>query len=142
MTARIQQMAMYVVYYGPLQMISDSPTLYPDTVLQFLSKVPVTWDETIPLEGKAGEYVVVARRSGEEWFIAGMNNNKERTINVNFDFLKQKFTMLFCMRKVMILKILKSVNSKSILLVHSQFYEKRAALFIFYTYNQLIYNKL
>lgn len=90
MTARIQQMAMYVVYYGPLQMISDSPTLYPDTVLQFLSKVPVTWDETIPLEGKAGEYVVVARRSGEEWFIAGMNNNKERTINVNFDFLKQK----------------------------------------------------
>ncbi len=89
MTTRAQQMAMYVVYHGGVQMLADSPTLFEkDAIaLNYLSQVPVTWDETIPLDGKIGQYVVVARRSGNDWYVAGLNSGKERNYSVNLDFL-------------------------------------------------------
>ncbi|WP_026475697.1 glycoside hydrolase family 97 protein [Alkaliflexus imshenetskii] len=82
---RCHQLAMFVAYFSPLQMLCDAPTAYeqyPD-ILEFLSEVPVTWDETVVLDGKIGEYVLIARRKGEDWFIGGLNNWDERTVEVD-----------------------------------------------------------
>lgn len=86
---RCQQLAMYVVYYAPLQMISDSPTAYEKEpeFLKFLASVPVSWNQTVPLQSKVGEYVNIARRKGEEWFVAGMTNWEGREQTIKFDFV-------------------------------------------------------
>lgn len=86
---RCQQLGMYICYFAPLQMLCDAPTeyeKYPD-ILKFLSEVPVTWDETIPLDGKLGEYVVLARRKGNAWYIGALNNWTERTIKIDLSFI-------------------------------------------------------
>ena len=61
---RSHQLAMYVVYESPLQMISDSPTKYDKNLrsFEFIKSIPTTWDETVPLEGEVGEYIALARR--------------------------------------------------------------------------------
>ena len=86
---RIHQLAMYVVYESPLQMLCDSPSNYyrePD-MMDFLSRVPTTWDETRALEGKVGEYVLLARRKGKDWYLGGMNNENPRELEVGLSFL-------------------------------------------------------
>ncbi|GAC1642901.1 MAG: glycoside hydrolase family 97 protein [Candidatus Acidiferrum sp.] len=86
---RCQQLAMYVVYESPLQMLSDSPSNYerePES-LEFLRAVPSTWDETVPLDGKISEYVVVARRSGKDWYVGAMSNWTARDVEIDFSFL-------------------------------------------------------
>jgi alpha-glucosidase len=93
---RCQQLAMYVVYESPLQMLSDSPSNYerePES-LEFLRAVPSTWDETVPLDGKIAEHVVVARRSGKDWYLGAMTNWTERDIEIDLSFLPAgNFTM-------------------------------------------------
>lgn len=87
---RAHQLGMYVVYYSPLQMLADAPTAYekePD-ILQFLSEVPTIWDETLPLQGEVGEYVIMARRQGNDWYVGGMTGWNPREINLKFDFLE------------------------------------------------------
>jgi alpha-glucosidase len=82
---RCHQLAMFVVYYAPIQMLCDAPTAYerdPD-ILKFISTVPVTWDETVVLDGAIGEYVIVARKKGEDWYIGGLNNWDERSISID-----------------------------------------------------------
>jgi len=82
---RAHQLGMYVVYYAPLQMLSDAPTAYekyPD-ILSFLSDVPTTWDETKVLGGKIGEYVVVARKKNDDWYIGGLTNWDERDVEID-----------------------------------------------------------
>src|SRR5699024_4930681 len=67
---RMHQLAMYVIYESPLQMLADSPTHYlkeKQEIRDYLSEVPVTWDETQVLEASIGEYVVIARRKGNQW---------------------------------------------------------------------------
>ena len=86
---RAHQLGMYVVYYGPLQMLCDAPTQYekyPD-ILEFLSTVPVTWDQTIALEGKFGEYIAIARRKGNDWYIGALNDWTERDLEIDLSFL-------------------------------------------------------
>jgi len=86
---RCQQLAMYVVYESPLQMLSDSPSNYerePES-LEFLRAVPTTWDETVPLDGKIGEYVVVARRNGKDWYVGAMSNWTPRDLEIDLSFL-------------------------------------------------------
>ncbi|MEP7109163.1 MAG: glycoside hydrolase family 97 protein [Ferruginibacter sp.] len=86
---RCQQLAMFTIFYAPLEMLSDAPTAYqkePD-ILHYLAAMPTTWDETIPLDGKVGDYAVIARRKGNDWFIAGLNDWTGRKLIVNFDFL-------------------------------------------------------
>ena len=86
---RCHELAMYVVFESPLQMLSDSPSNYerePES-LAFLSAVPSTWDETIPLDGKISEYVVVARRNGKDWYVGAMTNWAERDIEIDLSFL-------------------------------------------------------
>ncbi|MEM6763912.1 MAG: glycoside hydrolase family 97 protein [Bacteroidota bacterium] len=86
---RAHQLGMYVVYYAPLQMLCDAPTAYTaePEILDFLSKVPVTWDETVSLDGKVGEYILMARQKGEDWYVGAMTDWNGRTLEVDFSFL-------------------------------------------------------
>ena len=94
---RAYQMALFVVFESGVQMLADNPVYYyrerPCT--EFISSVPVTWDETKVLYAKVGEAVVVARRKGDKWFIGGITNNEGRTINLDLSFLPagQSFTL-------------------------------------------------
>ena len=94
---RAYQMALFVVFESGLHMLADNPVYYyrerPCT--EFISSVPVTWDETKVLYAKVGEAVVVARRKGDKWFIGGITNNEGRTINLDLSFLPagQSFTL-------------------------------------------------
>lgn len=73
---RVHQLAMYIAYESPLQMLSDSPTNYEreQECTDFIAQIPTTFDETIALDGQIGKYLVVARRKGNTWYIGAMNN--------------------------------------------------------------------
>jgi alpha-glucosidase len=93
---RCQQLAMYVVYESPLQMLSDSPTNYekePES-LEFLREVPTTWDESKALDGKISDYVVIARRKGSDWYVGAMSDWTARDLDIDLSFLATgTFTM-------------------------------------------------
>ena len=86
---RVHQLAMYVVYEAPLQMLADTPSHYlrEPEVMEFLAPVPTVWDETKVLDAKVGDYVSVARRKGREWYIGAMTDWTARTLDVDFSFL-------------------------------------------------------
>jgi len=86
---RCNQMAEYVMFYAPLQMLSDNPTTYmkEQECTDFITKVPTTFDETVSLDGKVGEYVALARRKGNDWFVGAMTNWSERDVTLDFSFL-------------------------------------------------------
>jgi len=87
---RCHQLAMYVVYESPLQMLSDTPSnyrRYPD-ILNFIAAVPTIWDETKVLSAKAGDYIIVARQSGNDWYMGAMTDWTARTLTVDFLFLE------------------------------------------------------
>jgi alpha-glucosidase len=86
---RCHQLAMYVVFESPLQMLADSPSNYmrEPEAMEFLSPVPSVWDDTKALDGKIAEYVAVARRSGKEWYVGAMNNWTARDLEVDLSFL-------------------------------------------------------
>ena len=75
-------------------MLADNPTHYyrNDDCTRFITQVPQTWDETIALEAKIGEYAIVAKRKGEQWYIGGMTNNQkeERIFDIPLDFLQER----------------------------------------------------
>lgn len=86
---RAHQMAQYVVYHQTLGFVSDAPTEYrkfPE-IMEFLKHVPTIWNETKPLQGKIGEFAVMARRSDKEWYVGGLSNWTARTLDVDFSFL-------------------------------------------------------
>ncbi|MGE5845300.1 MAG: glycoside hydrolase family 97 protein [Ignavibacteria bacterium] len=87
---RCHQLAMYVVYESPLQMLCDNPSNYlkEGECLDFLSAVPTVWDTTIVLDAKVSDYVLIARRSGNEWFIGAMTDLAPRNLTLNCSFLK------------------------------------------------------
>jgi alpha-glucosidase len=86
---RCQQLAMYVVYESPLQMLSDSPSNYmrEPEVMDFLAPVPSVWDETKVLSGKISDYVAVARRNGNDWYVGAMTDWTPRELEIDFSFL-------------------------------------------------------
>ena len=87
---RAYQMALFVVFESGIQMLADSPHRYDrePECRDFITSVPVTWDETKVLEAKIGEYIIVAKRKGNKWFLGGITNSKEeRNFTVNMDFL-------------------------------------------------------
>ena len=88
MTTRAHQLAMYVVYESPFACVSDDPTAYKGAAgAEFLKVVPTTWDETRAIGGRIGEYVVVARRRGQEWYVGALNNEEAREIQLPLIFL-------------------------------------------------------
>lgn len=86
---RCHQLAMFVLYRAPLQMLADAPTNYQadSTSLSFLSEVPVSWDKTEPLDGKIGEYLVIARKKDNVWYVGAMTNWDARDIAIDLSFL-------------------------------------------------------
>jgi alpha-glucosidase len=88
MTTRGQALAMFVVYDSPFACVSDSPESYTNQDgVDFLKQVPTTWDETRVLAGDIGQYIVIARRHGNDWYIGAMTNEEAREIKVPLDFL-------------------------------------------------------
>jgi alpha-glucosidase len=88
MGTRAQQLAMYVVYQAPFQMVSDSPKAYEDQpAFEFIKHAPATWDETKVLNGQPGEYLTVVRRSGHDWFLGSMTNWNARELDLPLNFL-------------------------------------------------------
>ena len=88
---KAHQLAMAAVYYSPLQFMFwyDNPAMYKgEEELEFWKAIPTVWDESRALDGEIGEYIVQARRSGEEWFVGAMANTEARTITLTTDFLK------------------------------------------------------
>jgi alpha-glucosidase len=93
---RCQQLAMYVVYEAPLQMLSDSPSNYlrESEIMEFLGPVPTEWDETRVLDGRIADYVLVARRNGHDWWLGAMTDWDPRDLEVDFSFLPEgNFTL-------------------------------------------------
>jgi alpha-glucosidase len=88
---RCHQLAMYVVYESPLQMLADSPSLYArePEVMEFLGPVPSVWDETRVLDARLGDYVLVARRNGTDWWLGAMTDWTARDLDVDLSFLPE-----------------------------------------------------
>ena len=91
MGTRCHQLAMYVVYEGPLQMLSDSPSNYlrEPEAMEFLAAVPTEWDETKVLDAKIADYVLVARRNGRDWYVGAMTDWTARDLEVDLSFLPE-----------------------------------------------------
>ena len=89
MGTRVHQMAMYVVFESPLQMLADSPTNYEREAecLAFISGVPTTWDETRVISGEVGQWVALARRKGDMWYVAAMTGWDARDLELDLSFL-------------------------------------------------------
>ena len=81
---RCRQLAEYVVFDAPLQMLCDSPLRYETEpqCAEFLYRVPTVWDETRVLDGSVGQYIVTARRSGSVWYVGALTDWSEREVTV------------------------------------------------------------
>jgi alpha-glucosidase len=86
---RGHQLAMYVVYESALQMLSDTPSNYlrEPEAMEFLGPVPSVWDETRVLDAKFGDYVLIARRRGGDWWVGAMTDWTGRELEVDLSFL-------------------------------------------------------
>jgi alpha-glucosidase len=88
MGTRAQQLALYVVFQTPFQMVSDSPQAYLDQpAFQFIRDVPTAWDVMRVLNGDPGEYVTIARSHGKEWYLGSITNWTPRELHVPLNFL-------------------------------------------------------
>ena len=88
MGTRAQQLALYVVFDEPLAMVSDAPTAYTnEPSFRFIKDVPTSWDTTKVLNGEPGEFVTIARRHGEEWYMGSLTNWSSRDLRIPLSFL-------------------------------------------------------
>jgi alpha-glucosidase len=88
---RAHQVAMYVVYEAPLQMLCETPSRYykEQETVDFIVQIPTTWDETIVLHGSIGNFIAVARRKGDKWYIGAMTNWTPRELKLDLSFLEE-----------------------------------------------------
>lgn len=86
---RAHQVSMYVIYEAPLQMLCESPSRYyqEQETVDFITQIPTIWDETMVLKGSVGEYIALARRKGNRWFLGAMTNSNPRVLELNLSFL-------------------------------------------------------
>lgn len=88
MGTRAHHLAMYAIYAAAIQMVADHPGAYKDQpAFEFIKNAPASWDETKVLNGFPGEYITMARRHGNEWFLGSMTNWNPREIDVSLTFL-------------------------------------------------------
>ncbi len=86
---RCRQLALYVIFDSPINMLCDSPSEYkkePES-LEFIANIPTVWDESIALNGEVAKYVTIARRSGKYWYIGGITDWEQREVTLDFSFL-------------------------------------------------------
>ena len=88
---RAHAMALFVILSSPTEMLPGSPSHYyrEKECTDFLAKIPVEWNETRLLKGKISKYTVLARRSGDSWFVGAITNQDERKLELPTDFLPQ-----------------------------------------------------
>ncbi|MBR5334104.1 MAG: glycoside hydrolase family 97 protein [Alistipes sp.] len=86
---RCRQLAMYVIFESPFNMLCDSPCNYEKEPVctEFIAAIPTVWDETVALDGKVGQYAVMARRKDDAWYVGGMTNWNGRYVEVDLSFL-------------------------------------------------------
>ena len=86
---RCRQLAEYVIFTSPLNMLCDNPCNYeaePECT-DFIAAVPTVWDESVPIDGRVGEYVLMARRRGDTWYVGGLTDWNSRTVSIDLSFL-------------------------------------------------------
>jgi alpha-glucosidase len=86
---RAHQIALYVIYESPLQMLSDCPSNYmkEQESTSFIVNIPVVWDDIKVFDAKVGDYLLLARRSGKEWFIGALTDWTSRDMDLDLSFL-------------------------------------------------------
>ena len=86
---RCHQLAEYIVFDAPLTMLCDSPSNYrrEEECTSLIASIPTVWDETIALQGKIAEYVVIARRSGSKWYVGALGNWDARDLEIDLSRL-------------------------------------------------------
>ena len=89
MGTRAHQLAMYIIYESPLQMMADSPSNYlkESESTQYIAAIPTTWDQTRVLEARIGEYLIMARKNGNNWYLAAMTDETSREFKLDLSFL-------------------------------------------------------
>jgi len=86
---RAHELSMYIIFDQWLGFLCDAPTeymKYPD-ILDFLANVPTTWDQTVPLDSKVGQYITIAKQKGTDWYVGGMSSWMAHDVDVDFSFL-------------------------------------------------------
>ena len=87
-STRCHMLAMYVVLESYLGMICDTPEAYEGQPgFEFLQTVPTTWDKTVVPDASVNEYVAIARRHGDDWYVGAINNSQARNVEIALDFL-------------------------------------------------------
>jgi len=86
---RCHQLAMFVVYESPIQIFSGNPSqaLMEPAFMNLLGDIPTTWDETKIVAAKVSDYIITARKKGDDWYIGGMTDWTARDMNLSMDFL-------------------------------------------------------
>ncbi|MDR1414442.1 MAG: glycoside hydrolase family 97 protein [Odoribacteraceae bacterium] len=86
---RCHQLAEYVIFESPLSMLCDSPCNYmlDEETTRFIADVPTVWSNTIALDGEVGQYISIARSSGNRWYVGALNNWRARTVELDLSFL-------------------------------------------------------
>lgn len=86
---RCRQLALFIVFDSPFTMLCDTPVNYDKEpeCRDFIASVPTTWDETVIVDGKMGEYIVTARRKGDTWYVAGLTDWSPRELNIDLSFI-------------------------------------------------------
>ena len=88
MGTRAHQLALYVVYQAPFEMVADHPAAYENQPeFAFIKKVPATWDEIKVVNGLPGEFITIARRKEKNWFIGSITNWQPRNLSIPLTFL-------------------------------------------------------
>ena len=88
---RCRQLALYMIFDSPLNMMCDTPSNYrrEGECTDFIASVPTVWDETVVVDGRLGEYIVTARRSGDTWYIGGITDWNGRELEIDCSFLPE-----------------------------------------------------
>lgn len=88
---RCHQLAMYITYFAPFNMVADAPNEYiaDKHCIELIASIPSQWDETKPIAGKIGEYILMAKRNKNNWYVSGMNSETPRTGKIKLDFLEE-----------------------------------------------------
>lgn len=88
---RCRQLAEYVIFESPLNMLCDSPVKYraASECAHFIASVPTVWDETVALDGRVSKYIVMARRSADVWYIGALTDWESREIELDLSFLPE-----------------------------------------------------
>jgi alpha-glucosidase len=86
---RAHQMAMYVLYEAPLEMLADNPSAYmkEQECTDMITSIPTVFDETVAIDGQVGEFAVIARKKDDIWYVAGLTNWNPRDIALDLSFI-------------------------------------------------------